>query len=172
MSLPILPPSLFWGIGDPVVAPCQCQEGPEPGSGFMACRWDQTKDTCSTYPKPIPPSLPPLHTDGSQDARVFPTLYSLPQLPCCPRDVTPADMHTLAEGPHQTGVTAARGRGWAQPHPRIKTAVRMWSLGKAGAPSSGSCLRLGEERAPKSKKEVQVGVASEESPKDSRKRAK
>lgn len=61
------------------------------------------------------PSLP--CTQTSQDAQVFPTLYSLPQLPSCHRDVTPADMHTLA-GSHQTGVTLTRGRGWVQPPPQ------------------------------------------------------
>lgn len=35
---------------------CHCQKGPEPGSGYMACGWDQGKDTCSTHPEPIPPS--------------------------------------------------------------------------------------------------------------------
>lgn len=149
------------------MAPCHCQEGAEPGSGYMAWRWDQDKDMFLSLR--AHPSLPCTRSDAAQ---VFPTLYSLPQLLSCHGDVAPDDMHTLA-GSHQTWVTAGRGRGWVpHPHPRAKTAARSWGvLGKQESQAQAAAWTGGRESS-KSKKEIQAGVASEESPKDSTKRAK
>lgn len=51
--------------------PCHCQEGAEPGSRYMAWRWDKGRATWSTHPEPLPHSLPCTRTKLKSSHTLF-----------------------------------------------------------------------------------------------------